>query len=73
MQLTKYGLSLIVGVFSFELKKQKFCNEDQMYVTLSRVTVIDNLFLIRKYNHNVYKVNENVIIEYSRLQENSFD
>ena len=44
-----------------------------MYVTLSRVTVIDNLFLIRKYNHNVYKVNENVIIEYSRLQENSFD
>ena len=73
MQLTKKGLSLIVVVFRFELKKQKFCNEGQMYVTLSRVTVIDNLFLIRKYNHNVYKVNENVIIEYSRLQENSFD
>ena len=44
-----------------------------MYVALSRVTKIDNLFLIVKYSPFVFKVNENAVIEYSRLRENLFD
>ena len=44
-----------------------------MYVALSRVTSIDKLFLIGKYSANVFRVNENVILEYKRLQENRFD
>ena len=44
-----------------------------MYVELSRVNSIYNIFLIGKYNsNNVFKVNENAIIEYSGLQENRF-
>ena len=44
-----------------------------MYVALSRVTSIEKLFLVRKYNRNVLKVNESTIVEYSRLRENRFD
>ena len=44
-----------------------------MYVASSRVTKIDDLFLIGKYSPDVFKVNENVVIEYSRLRENLFD
>ena len=60
-------------VFSFDLENQKSFNEGQMYVALSRVTKIDNLFLIGKYSLNVFKVNENAVIEYSRLQEHLVD
>ena len=44
-----------------------------MYVAFSRVTKIDDLFLIGKYSPGVFKVNENAVIEYSRLRENLFD
>ena len=44
-----------------------------MYVVLNRVTSIDNLFLIGKYNQNVFKVNESAFAEYNRLRENRFD
>ena len=44
-----------------------------MHVALSRVTSIDNLFLIGKYSANAFRVNENVILENKRLQENRFD
>ena len=43
-----------------------------MYVALSRVTSIDNLFLIGKYNLNVFKVNESAVVEYGRLRGNRF-
>ena len=69
----KQGLSLTSAVLSFDLEKQKTFNEGQMYVTLRRVTSIDNLFLTRKYNSNVFKVNESAVIEYSRLQGNRFE
>ena len=39
-----------------------------MYIALCRATSIDNLFLIVKYNRNVFKV-----VEYSRLRENRFE
>ena len=38
-----------------------------MYVVLSRVTSIDNLFLIGKYNRNVFKVNDSAVAEYNRF------
>ena len=67
------GLSLTSAVFCFDLEKQMSFNESQMYAELSRVTSIDNIFLIGKYSPNVFKVNENAILEYRRLQENRFD
>ena len=69
----KQGLSLMSAVVSFDLENQKSFNEGQMYLALSRVTKIDNLFLIGKYSPNVFKVNENTVIEYSKLRESLFD
>ena len=67
------GLSLTSAVISFDLEKQKSFNEGQMYVALSRVTSIDNLFVIGKNNCNVFRVNESAVVEYSRLRKNRFD
>ena len=67
------GLSLTSAVVSFDLEKQKSFNESQLYIVLSRVTSIDNIFLIRKYNRNVFKVNESAVVENSRLQEKRFE
>ena len=61
------------AVVSFDLENQQSFNEGQMYVALSRVTKIDNLFLIGKCSTIVFKVNENAVIEYSRLRENLLD
>ena len=66
------GLSLTSAVVSFDLEKQKSFNECQMYIALSRVTSIYNLFLIGKYNRNVFKVNEIAVAECNRLRENRF-
>ena len=57
------------AVVSFDLENQKSFNESQMNVALSKVTKIDNLFLIGKYSPNVLKVNQNAVIRYSRLRE----
>ena len=50
-----------------------YFNEGQMHAAWSRVTSIDNIFLIGKCSPNVFKVNENAILECKRLQENRFD
>ena len=57
------GLNLTSVVVSFDLEKQRSFNKGQMYVAFSRVTSTD-IFLIGKYNPNVFKVNENAILEY---------
>ena len=44
-----------------------------MYLALSRVTSIDNLFLIEKHNRIVFKVNESAVAEYNKIWENRFD
>ena len=67
------GLSLTSAVVSFDLEEQKSFNEGQMYVALSRVISIYSLFLIGKYNRNVFKVNESAVAECNRLRENRFD
>ena len=66
------GLSLSLAIVTFDLEKQRLFNEGQMYVALSKVTSIDNLFLIGKYRANVFRV-ENSILGYKRLQENRCD
>ena len=40
------GLALEKVVISFDLVKQRSFNYEQMYVVLSRVTSLDNLYLI---------------------------
>ena len=62
------GLNLTSAIVSFDLEKKKSFNEGQVYIALCRATSIDNLFLIVKYNRNVFKV-----VEYSRLRENRFE
>ena len=66
-------VSLMSVVLSFDLEKQKSFNEVQMHVVVSRVTSIDNIFLIGKYNRNGFKGNKSAVAEYNRLQENRFD
>ena len=60
-------------VVSSNLENQNSFIEGQMYLALSGVTKPDNLFIIRKYSSNVFKVNDNAVVEYSRLRENLFD
>ena len=50
--------SLTEGVVSFDLESEKSFNQGQMYVALSRITSINQLYLIGKYNKAALKVNE---------------
>ena len=61
------------AVVSLNLEYQKSFKEGQMYVALSGVTKPDNLFITGKYSPNVFQVNDNALVEYSRLRENLFD
>ena len=60
-------------VVSLNLENQNSFIEGQMYVALSGVTKPDNLFIIGKYSPNVFKVNDNAVVEYSRWPENLFN
>ena len=61
------------AVVSLNLEYQKSFKEGQMYVALSGVTKPDNLFITGKYSPNDFQVNDNAVVEYSRLRENLFD
>ena len=65
------GLSLIVGVVSLNLESQKSFNQRQMYVALSRIASINELYIIRKYNKTAPKVNESAKRVYERLRTES--
>ena len=52
------GLSSTKRVVSFDLESQKYFNQGQMYVVLSRITSINKLYLIGKYNKAALNVNE---------------
>ena len=52
------GLSLTEGVVSLYLESRKSFNQGQMYAALSRITSINELYLIEKYNKAALKVNE---------------
>ena len=53
------GLSLTKGAVSFALESQKSFNKGQMYVALSRITSINELHLIGKYNKAALKKSMN--------------
>ena len=65
------GLSLTSAVISFELFKQKQFNPGQMYVSLSRVTNLENLYLIGEYTENAIRINKKAETEYERLRHES--
>ena len=64
------GLTLQSAVVSFELDRQTCFNEGQMYVSLSRVTDINGLYLVGEYKRNAIRVNSEAEIEYERLRSN---
>ena len=54
--------SLTFADVSFHLEKQSSFNEGQMYVALSRVSSVHNLFLVRRYKCNAFKLNEYAVL-----------
>ena len=52
------GLSLAEGVVSFNLEKQKYFNQGQIYVALSRILSMNKLYFIGSYNKAALKVND---------------
>ena len=58
-------------VISFDLFKQRSWNNGQMYVALSRVTSLDDLYLTGEYNASAIKADPRATIEYNNLRENN--
>lgn len=50
------SLTLTADVNSFDLENQKYFNQRQKYVALSRVTNLNKLHLIGSYDRNTRKV-----------------
>ena len=65
------GLSLTEGVAIFVFESQKSFNQGQIYVVLSRITSINELYLIEKYTKAALKVNESAKKEYEKLRTES--
>ena len=65
-------LSLKKAVVSFDLERQKISKPDQMYVTLSRVTNTQGLFLTGSFKQDAIKANKSVSQEYDRLLNETF-
>ena len=55
------------GVVSFDLEKQKYFNQGQIYVALSRISYMNKMYLIGSYNKAALSVNESAKKEYERL------
>ena len=55
-------------MISFDLVKQHSFNCGQMYVAFSRVTSLDNLYLIGSFTLSAIKADTRAIHEYQRLQ-----
>ena len=65
------GLSLTEGEAIFVLESQKSFSPGQIYIALSRITSIHELYLIRKYTTAALKVNESAKKEYEKLRTES--
>ena len=65
------GLSLTEGAVRFDLESQKPFNQGQMYVALSRITSINELYLIVKYNKAGQKAYESANRVYESLSTES--
>ena len=62
-QSTRYQAE---GVVSFDLVKEKYFNQGQVYVALSRISSMNKMYLIGPYNTAKLKVNESAKKEYER-------
>ena len=62
------GQTLDKVVFSFELEKQRSFNSGQIYVALSRVTLLNGLFLVGTYKPNAIKADKKAVLEYERMR-----
>ena len=67
------GISRHDVVISFDLNKQKSILPGQIYVTLSRLTNLQGMYLIGNYSKSAIKANNSAAEEYRRLRvEQSF-
>ena len=67
------GISRHDVVISFDLNKQKSFLPGQIYVTLSRLTNLQGMYLIGNYSKSAIKANNSAAEEYRRLRvEQSF-
>ena len=62
------GLSLSEVVVNFDLKSDESFNQGQIYVALSRITSVNKLYLIGKYNKATLKANVPAKKENERLR-----
>ena len=62
------GLTLKKVVISFDLVKQRSFNYERMYVALSRITSLNNLYLIGSSTLSSIKADPRAIHEYQRLR-----
>ena len=62
------GLTLDRIVVSFELHKQKYFNYGQIYVALSRVKSLNDLFILGTFDKKHIRADERVHEEYKRLR-----
>ena len=67
------GLTLDRVVFSFELLKQRQFNCGQVYVALSRVKLLSQLYLLGDNNSAGIRADPRVGEEYERLRTQSFE
>ena len=65
------GLSLAKIVVIFQLLKQRQFNYGQIYVALSRVTTLDNLYILRPFTEDSIRANPLALVEYSMMRTES--
>ena len=65
------GLSLAKIVVIFQLLKQRQFNYGQIYVALSRVTALDNLYILGPFTEDSIRANPLALVEYSMMRTES--
>ena len=66
------GLNLQEAVTSFDLERLRIFQPGQVYVTLSRLTNIQSLFLSASFKQDAIRPSESVAEEYDRLHNEAF-
>ena len=56
------------GGISFDLHKQRSFSQGYMYVTLSRVTKLEKLYILGQYCSSAIQVNENARRKHERVR-----
>ena len=66
------GLSLTQIVVSFQLLKQKQFYYGLIYVALSRLTRLEDLYILGPFTEDSIRANPLALVEYSRMRTESF-